>query len=139
MPQSVLVNGVNYAWVNISVILFGVPLVGIVAINYKRKQNKTNNYGAGSRPTSRGYGAEEYEGDIEIYTDVWKSIIAGSPDRNPMLIPMFDMPIAFGGNGVAAQKDTLKAVEFLEDPLEGKQGDTKLTVKIPLIIGDIQR
>jgi hypothetical protein len=33
----------------------------------------------------------------------------------------------------------LYACEFMEDPFSGKEGDTKLTVKIPLIIGGISR
>lgn len=139
MPVTPIVNGVNYSWANISLILFGTPIVGILSIDYKRKQKKENNYGAGSQPVSRGYGNYEYEGSIELYTDTWKDIIASSPNRDPLQITPFDIPVTFGGTGVATTKDVLRAVEFLEDPLEGKSGDTKLTVKIPLIIGGIDR
>ena len=52
--MAVLVNGVNYSWGNISVVLFGTPVVGILSIEYKRKQKKENNYGAGFEPISRG-------------------------------------------------------------------------------------
>lgn len=134
-----LINGVNYSWANISVILFGTPITGIVAIDYKQKQNKTNNYGAGNEPVSRGYGMVEYEASIEIYTDVWKQIIAASPNRNPLQIPAFDIPVTYGGDGVLTNKDVLRSVEFLENPLEAKSGDTKLTVKIPLIIAGVDR
>lgn len=140
MPVSnPLINGINYSWSNISVILFGAPITGIVAINYKRKQKKENNYGQGVKPVSRGYGMEEYEGDIEIYVDVWKQIIAASPNRNPMEIPPFDIPVSFSGTGVQTDKDVLRSVEFMEDPFESKTGDTKITVKIPLIIGGVDR
>lgn len=134
-----LVNGTAYSWSNISVNPFGVPLLGILAINYKRKQAKTNNYGAGKEPVSRGYGMVEYEGDIEVYLDDWKAFIAGAPGRDPLAIPPFDIPVTFNGQGVITTKDVLRAVEFMEDPLEAKSGDTKLTVKIPLIIGGIDR
>lgn len=120
-------------------ILFGTPVIGILAINYKRKQKKDNNYGAGPQPVSRGYGNYEYEGDIELYVDTWKAIIASSPNRDPLQIGPFDIPVTFTGTGVTTTKDVLRAVEFLEDPLESKSGDTKLTVKIPLIIGGIDR
>lgn len=139
MPFTALINGVNYSWSNISLILFGVPVVGITSIDYSRKQKKENNYGAGSQPVSRGYGNYEYEGSIELYLDTWKGIIAASPSRDPMRIAPFDIPITFGGTGVLTQKDVLRAVEFLEDPLSSKSGDTKLMVKIPLIIGAIDR
>ena len=49
-----LINGVNYSWSNIKFNLFGVPVVGITEINYTRKQNKENQYGAGVEPVSRG-------------------------------------------------------------------------------------
>lgn len=134
-----LINGVNYAWANIQFVLFGVPVVGITKINYKRSQKKENNYGAGQEPVSRGYGNKEYEGDIEIYTDEWKRIIAASPDRDPLKIPWFDIPVLFQGEGLLPQRDVLRAVEFMEDPLASNQGDTKLLVSIPLIIGGIDR
>lgn len=134
-----IINGVNYSWSNVSVILFGAPVIGILAIDYKRKQKKENNYGAGPQPVSRGYGNYEYEGSIELYTDTWKAIIAQSPNRDPLQIGPFDIPVTFTGTGVTTTKDVLRAVEFLEDPLETKNGDTKLTVKIPLIIGGIDR
>lgn len=134
-----LVNGVAYSWATISVNPFGRPLVGIVSIEYNRKQNKTNNYGAGIDPVSRGYGKREYDGTLEVYLDDWKAFIAASPNRNPMDIPPFDIPVTFSGNGVLATKDLLRAVEFLEDPMSSKSGDTSIILKIPLIIGAINR
>jgi hypothetical protein len=59
---------------------------------------------------------KEYEGSIELYTDTWKAIIAASPNRDPMQIVPFDIPVVFGGTGVLTTKDVLRAVEFLEDP-----------------------
>lgn len=138
MPTAII-NGVNYSWSNVSLILFGTPVIGILAINYKRKQKKENNYGAGQQPVSRGYGNYEYEGDVELYLDVWKAIIAGSPNRDPLQITPFDIPVTFTGTGVTTTKDVLRSCEFMEDPLETKSGDTKMTVKIPLIIGGIDR
>ena len=134
-----LINGVNYSWIDIAFILFGIPVVGIVEINYKRMQKKENNYGAGAYPVSRGYANYEYEGDIVMYTDEWKRIIAASPNRDPMQIAPFSIPVVYGSTRVAADKDVLQMCEFLEDPLAAKQGDTKLLVKIPLIIANITR
>jgi hypothetical protein len=139
MPVIPLINGQNYSWANVSLVLLGVPIVGITKINYKRKQDKKNNYGAGPYPVSRGYGNYEYEGDIEIYLDEWKRIIAASPDRDPLQIAPFDIPVIYGGSRVTADKDVLRSCEFLEDPLAANQEDSKLLVSIPLIIGAIER
>jgi hypothetical protein len=37
MPNTPIVNGVNYSWSNVSLILFGTPVIGILSIDYKRK------------------------------------------------------------------------------------------------------
>jgi len=134
-----LINGVAYSWSSISFVLFGVPVSGITSIEYNRKQAKTNNYGQGSEPVSRGYGRKEYDGSIEIYLDEWKKVIASAPNRDPLQIGWFDIPVVYGNSIADATKDTLRACEFLEDPFSAKEGDTKLTVKIPLIIAQITR
>jgi len=134
-----IINGINYSWANIKLVLFGVPVVGITAINYNRKQKKENNYGAGGQPISRGYGNYEYSGDLELYLDEWKNIISASPGRDPLQIAPFQITVLYGSSTINATKDVLRAVEFLEDPFAAKQGDTKLLVKIPLIIGSIDR
>lgn len=134
-----LINGRNYAWGNITLVLFGVPVTGITKIEYKRKQKKENNFGFGPNPVSRGYGNIESDGSIELYTDEWKRIIAAAPNRDPLQIGPFDIQVVYGGSGVQADKDVLRSCEFLEDPFDAKQGDTKLTVSIPLIIAQIDR
>lgn len=139
MAVTPLINGINYSWANVSFVLFGVPVVGITKIEYKRKQKKENNYGFGSQPISRGYGNYEYEGSIELYLEEWKAIIAFSPQRDPLLIAPFDVSVVYGGSRVTADKDVLRSVEFMEDPLGTNQGDQKILVSIPLIIGSIER
>lgn len=132
-----LINGVNYSWSNVKVVLFGVPVIGITQIEYKRKQTKENNYGMGTEPISRGYGNKEYEGKIVLYKEEWNSIIAGSPLRDPLDIAPFDIQVAFAGLRVLPGLDILRGCEFLEDPFTIAQGDTKAMVEIPLIIATI--
>lgn len=139
MPAIPLINGVAYSWANVAFTLFGVPVTGITKIDYNEKQKKENIYGFGDRPIQRGYGNYEDEGSIEILLDEWKRIIAASPDRNPLLIPPFDVQVVFFGTNVAPGKDVLRGVEFLENPLSTSQGDTSIKLTIPLIIASIER
>lgn len=132
---SPLINGVNYDWGSVKLVLFGVPVIGITQIEYKRKQKKENNYGMGYEPVSRGYGNKEYEGKITLYRDEWNQIIAAAPSRDPLDIPFFDIQVTFGGGRTPATVDVLRAVEFLEDPFTVGQGDTKIMVELPLVIG----
>lgn len=133
-----LINGIAYSWTSVTLILFGVPVTGITKIEYKRAQKKENNYGAGALPISRGYGNYEFTGSIEIYQDELRRIIASAPGRDPLAIGIFDIPVVFQLPGGTYQKDTLKACEFMEEGLTASQGDTKLMVTLPLIIGDIK-
>jgi hypothetical protein len=100
MPATPLINGINYSTGQMYCYPFGVPVVGILKIDYKRKQKKENNYGFGSEPVSRGYGNVEYDGSIELYTDEWFRIMEASPGRDPLKIPPFDIQISFSGPGV---------------------------------------
>lgn len=138
MPITPIINGVNYSWSNVKLNLFGVIVNGITEISYSRKQKKENNYGVGVNPVSRGYGNIENEGKITIYLDEWKRIIAASPDKDPLSIKPFDIQVLFGGSSVQFAQDTLRACEFMTDPMDGKQGDSKLMVTIDLVIGAIE-
>lgn len=132
-----LINGVNYSWANITLVLFGVPVIGITKIEYKKKQAKANNYGWGKEPISRGYANNEYEASIEVYQDEWRKIIANSPVKDPTLVSPFEIQIVFGSSRMQTQTDILQMCEFTEDAFTAGQGDSKLLTTIPLIIGGI--
>lgn len=136
---AVLVNGINYSWPNLTNMAFGVPVIGILEINYTRKQTKENNYGLGAEPISRGYGNVEYEGTIKVYKDWWQTVINATPTKNPLDIAPFDWAISLAGPGVPAVVETLRNFEFVEDSLKAAQGDTKLTMDIPFIFAGITR
>jgi hypothetical protein len=130
-----LINGVNYSWANVKLVLFGVPVLGITKIEYSSKQKKENNFGMGTIAVSRGYGNKEFEGKITLYRDEWNAIIAAAPNRDPNDIEPFDIQVSFSGARVATTTDVLQACEFTEDPFTVSQGDTKIMVEIPLVIG----
>lgn len=139
MPQqTAIINGIAYSWAKITLILFGNPVFGITKIKYGQKQKKENNYGQGSLPISRGYGNYEPEASIELYQDEWRNIIAAAPNRNPLQIAPFNIQVLFGQiNGLSVGQDNLLACEFTNDEMSANQGDTKLLVPIPLIIGQV--
>lgn len=137
MASTALINGVNYSWGNLSVVLFGNIVVGITKLSYKAKQEKTLNHGWGNEPVSIGYGRKDYEGSMELYSDEWRKIIAAAPNNDPLQIIGSDIQIVFAGSRVLPTKDVLKYVEFLENPFDGSEGDTRFVVTIPLLIAGI--
>lgn len=138
MPVTPIINGTQYGWSNISVILFGTPVVGILKIDYKAKQKKENLYGQGIYAVGRGYGNVEYDASLKLYLLEWRKIIAASPNKDPLQIGPFDISVQFGGTRVTAITDVLRSCEFMDDVMNADQGSTKIEVDLPLIIGSIE-
>lgn len=134
---AVLVNGINYSWANLTNIAFGVPVIGITAINWKKKQNKENNYGWGTEPISRGYGNKEYEGSMTVYKDWWATVVAATATKDGTDVAPFDWTMFLAGPGIVPITHTLKNFEWLEDSFNSNQGDTKLTMDIPFIFAGV--
>lgn len=137
LSQECMINGESYSWSNIDFPLFGQVVEGITEINYKKKQEKTNNYGRGTKVVSRGRGKEEYEGSItvEMKEVEWIKIKAAGGLLN---IKPFHIPVVFSGDGIVMVTHTLQFCEFTEVGIETKSGDTTINVNLPLIIGDIK-
>jgi len=135
--QECLVNGVSYAWAHIGLVLFGRPVEGVTAVSYKKKREKVNNYGRGSKPVSRGRGKEEYEASvtIEMKEAEWIRMRANG---SLLDIRPFDVPVVYSGDGVALTRHTLIACEILETGIETEQGATGITVTLPLLPADIK-
>lgn len=135
----ILIQGVSYSASNFNNIAFGVPVIGITALSYTRKQVKENNYGLGIEPISRGYAQASYEGSITVYREWWQSVINAAPNKDPLSIPAFDWTINYGNLNQPLIIETLQAFEFLEDGVKVSAGDTKLLMDIPVIFAGIKR
>lgn len=137
----VLVNGVQYSWGSVKMLINSQPVVGITRIEYKTTQRKENIYGVGRQPIGRGYGNFEYSGSIELYLEEWKAICNGSPNGDPLQAGAFDITVQYAeaGTAVIPFTDTLNNCEFLENPLTSSQGDTSIRVTIPILIAGITR
>jgi hypothetical protein len=133
-----LINGVNYSWGDVQVMLFGsTPLVGITSIEYSEDQDMENNYGAGNFPVGQGYGQFKYTGSIELYKEEINNIIALAPLGKIQLIPAFSIKVVYGNTSQALTIDTLQSCVFMKNPFSAKANDKKMVMKIPLLIGNI--
>ena len=131
-----LINGRAYDFAQIEVNILGVPVAGVTAISYSEEQEKVNNFGAGSRPVSRGHGAINASGSITISMNDVEAIRDAAPFGSLLQIPSFDISITF----LNAQKvvtHVLKNCEFLNDGVEASQGDTDLVRSFDLVLSHI--
>lgn len=131
-----LINGRAYDYAQIEVNILGVPVAGVSAISYTEEQEKVNNFGAGSRPVSRGHGAINASGSVTISMNDVEAIRDASPEGSLLQIPSFDISVTF----LNAQKvvtHVLKNVEFLNDGVEATQGDTNLERAFDIVLSHI--
>lgn len=138
MDFTPLINGKAYEWADIRLILFGIPVAGITAISYSDKQEMENNYGAGSLPVSRGYGNVMCEASITLESNEVEAITAQAPNGRLQEISEFDVVVSYLPVGGLPVTHTLKMCRFMENVRDAKQGDKKIEVTIPLIVGSIK-
>ena len=130
-----LINGNSYTWQAVVVNILGQPLFSIKSINYEVSQEKTNNYGAGNLPVSRGRGAKEFSASMELAMDELvplRNAVGGSL----VDIPAFDITITYV-NGAKTVTDVLKACEFVNDGIDASQGDGELVRSFDLMPANI--
>lgn len=134
-----LINGISYAFTNLTLVLFGTPVVGVTNVKITAKQNKTNlNGGLGGLPTSRGFGNEEFEASITMRLEDLIPIINASTDGKIYKIPAFDYTIVYSTDNISFFTINVRAAEFLEMNLDTTSGDMDTPIELPLIVGDIQ-
>jgi len=132
-----LINGKAYDYVGITAIVLGVPLPSISQINYTEEQEKTNNFGTGNRPVSRGKAAIEASASFEISMNDVEALRDVAPDGSLLLIPAFDIIIVYG-NPQKPVTHVLKNCEFTNDGVETSQGDTDIKRTFDLVISHVK-
>ncbi|KOY85090.1 hypothetical protein AD998_02020 [bacterium 336/3] len=132
------INGTEYAWEDIDIVLFGRIVVGVTEINYKIKRERKNIYGRGKKPVAYGRSSAEYSGSIGLLQSEIEAIQSSLPrGKNLTDIPPFDVTVSYRyeNNTVI---DILRSCSFTEYEKGMKTGDTNMEIKLPIDIGDIE-
>lgn len=132
-----LINGIATVWSDIQIPMLGITLTGVTSIEFSEKQEKTNNYGIGNVPVSRGYGRKTFEGSITMLAEEWKNIAAASPFGSINNLPFFDMPIIFQNVNGVYMTIILKAIDFTDSSFKSKEGDTMIPIEMPFIFAEL--
>ena len=132
-----LVNGRAFDFVQLTPLFLGVPLVSMSSITYEEIQEKVNNFGIGNRPVSRGRGAIDASGSIELSMNDLEAMREVAPNGSLLLLPASDFVLVFG-NPQNIQTHILKNLEFTNDGMTGAVGDTDLKLTLNFVISDVQ-
>lgn len=132
-----LINGTAYSWSQITFSMFNVPVAGVKSISYNDEQEMQDNFGAGNRPVSRGYGRITCTGSIGLFMEEVKALQNASPTGRLQDIPEFDMVVSWLPTGGILMTHTLKNVKFKTTPIEVNEGDMEVVVNVDLQISHI--
>ena len=131
-----LINGRAYDFTQSDVQILGVSVASVTAISYTEEQEKANNFGAGSRPVSRGQGAINASGSITIGMNDIEAIRDAAEDGSLLKIPAFDITVTYL-NKQKVITHVLKNVEFLNDGIEAAQNDMNLERSFDIVLSNI--
>lgn len=140
MPQVTyqpMINGTAYGWSQIVVNVLGVPVVGIKSIKYSEDQEMQDNYGAGNRPVSRGYGPIKATGSITLLMSEVEALQKVSSTGRLQDIPEFDIVVSYIPEGGEIVSHTIHNCRFMKNSREASQGDMEMTSELELLVSHI--
>ena len=137
-----VINGVEYAFSNLSISLFGNDEVEFTAISYTKRRRKDNLYRRGSNPKKRTRGNYEFEGSVPLPLYEVNRLMAQAQAQgydDIIDLPPFEMPVNYAlEDGSEQTTDIIQYAEFTEIPKGINQNDPEMTLELPLIIGGIK-
>lgn len=134
------INGAEYAWQDIEVVMAGKNLVGITAISYTSRKAHENVYGRGAKPVATVRGKEEFEGSITILQSELEALQSslGSRNKGVTAIDPFNITVAYSAELGDTVTDSLLSCRITEVTKAFSNEDMNMVVELPLVIGDIE-
>ncbi|MDR2964031.1 MAG: hypothetical protein LBU90_10435 [Bacteroidales bacterium] len=130
-----LINGFAYDWGEIAFTLAGMPITGIIAIDYADKQEVTNNYGAGRYPISRSKGRITCTAKVTLDMEEVRAITRKLPNGRLQDCLPFNVLVAYikEDDPTKVHCDVIHNCSFTQNSRAWKEGDTRKTVDLDLV------
>jgi len=138
-----IINGRQYEWADITILLAGRIVTGARGISYKESQEKELIYGKGNRPLSIQKGNISYEGEIVLLqseVETLKELARGVRGRASIMDLNLNAVVCYGNpsQGEIMITDSLYNIQFTEMEKSMSQGDKNMEISLPFICTDIQ-
>ena len=138
-----MINGRQYEFADISLVLGGRDGRGLRGIKYSEKQEKEVLYGKGNKPLSVQKGNFSYEGEISLTQselETLKTLARKQTGRSSIMSLNLNAVVCYGNplKGDIMITDRIYGIQFTEDAKELKQGDKYMEVTLPFICTDIE-
>lgn len=132
-----LINGKAYEHCDINMVLLGVPVVEVVAVDYSDKQDMADKWSSGRFATSRGYGKYEAQCKVTLTMNEVENITAAAPNRRLQDIPEFNITIAYVDASSVTRTHTIRNCRFMTNNRKSTAGDQAIDVELDIITSHI--
>jgi len=132
-----LINGVAYAHADITLEIFGVPIIGLTAIEYGDAQDITPNYSTGQLPTSVGFGAIKFSAKLTLTTEAVQAIQRVAPGGRLQNIQFFNIGVNFLPDSGVLVRHALKACRFMGRQLSSAVNGSQIEESLDIFVADI--
>jgi hypothetical protein len=111
----------------------------VVEINYEVEKEHTEIYGMSAKAVAMGRGKQMQKADVTVLQSVIEGMQATLlPGQNLTQLPPFTITVGYAPAGGVATFDRLKYVRIKKYSKGMKSGDTNMTVKLDLAVGEIE-
>lgn len=133
-----LVNGMLYSWADIVTSISGVPVTGIVGVEYGDDQEVVNKYGAGRHPVGRAKGRITPSAKIILYQEEVEAVQRQAPNGRIQDIAPFDITVTYLPDSGIVTTDKIRNCQFKGNSRKWKEGDTGQEVELELVPSHIE-
>ena len=133
-----LINGMLCSWADVVMTINGVPVTGIVGIEYEDKQDVVNLYGAGRHPVGRAKGRITPTAKIILYQEEVQAIQAQAPNGRIQDIAPFNIAVTYMPDRGVIRTDRIRNCQFSGNSRKWKEGDTGQEVELELVPSHIE-
>lgn len=136
--MATVINGRQYEFADVTLILGGRDVVGLRGISYIEKQNKEVIYGKGNKPLAIQKGNFNYEGSVTLLqseVETLRVLAKSQSGRASLMNLALDAVVCYGDplKGDVMVTDRINSLQFIEDPKEMNQADGSMEIELPFI------
>lgn len=132
------INGREYEWGDLTLILGGRDMVRFRSIKYTRKVEREAVFAKGSKAVAIQSGNESVEGEIGMLQSEYLKLVQAG--KGSVLSLMLDGLMNYGNptKGDSMITDRIESLRFTDETVEFNQGDKFAEIKLPFLALDLK-
>ena len=135
------INGVEYGWSSVQMVVAGVPVYGVTSINYGENQEMDNLYGLSTMPVAQGFGTFTMEGNITFHAGEIEAIMTAARLKGYTKLqdlPEFDILVIYKPDDLTKfVTHRIKDVSLKNNTRDFSQGDLAIEVSVDILFSGV--